>query len=105
MKHPFQEPRFTLVGSLQMVTAAASESIESDVRLKRDIEPYDTVLPRLKEISSPIATNPSFQEPRITLAGSLQRVTAAASLPGFSDARLKKDVEPYDAVLPRLKKL
>ena len=105
MKHPFQEPRFTLMGSLQKVTAAASESIESDVRLKKDVEPYDPVLPRLNELSSPIATKPSFQEPQITLAGSLQSITAAASVPDFSDARLKKDVEPYDSVLPRLKKL
>lgn len=48
----------------------------------------------------------TFAPPRITLQGCLRSVTAAASeVVDFSDARLKRDVEPYEPVLSRLNKL
>ena len=109
MNPSFQRPGFTHMGSLRAVTAAASGPFDSDARLKKDVEPYDTVLPRLKELSSPAhADDPSvdgsFQKPEVLLQGSLRHVTAAASeVP--SDATLKVDVESYDSALPRLNKL
>ena len=109
MNSSYQRPSFTHIGSLRAVTAAASGPFDSDARLKKDVEPYDAVLPRLKELSSPadaddLSVDRSFEKPVVLLQGSLRNVTAAAS-EAISDARLKKDVEPYDSVLPRLNKL
>ncbi|MFV1990390.1 MAG: hypothetical protein ACC652_06585, partial [Acidimicrobiales bacterium] len=52
MKPSFSTPRVTFQGSLRAVTAIASE-IPSDAQLKRDVEPYDPVLPRLTKLSAP----------------------------------------------------
>ena len=109
MKRSFQTPRIAFQGSLRAVTAAASGPADSDVRLKRDIEPYDPVLPRLKELSAPVdavedAERKHFQAPIVRRSGSLDKVTGIIS-ETISDASLKVDVEPYDPVLPRLKKL
>ena len=110
MKRSFQTPRITYQGSLQAVTAAASGPIDSDSRLKRDIESYDPVLSRLNKLSSSTKTDElegrkQFQKPEVNPEGSLKSITATISEPGPSDASLKVDVESYDPVLPRLKKL
>lgn len=92
------------------MTAVISGPAGSDVQLKRDIEPYDPVLPRLKELSPLTSAEEHhgrklFREPVVRHEGSPQKVTTTVSGPQISDAALKTDVESYDPVLPRLKKL
>lgn len=74
------------------------------------MEAYDPVLPRLKGLSSAGASNDpdrprTFQKPSVQHQGSLKKVTAIISEANGSDARLKTDIEPYDPVLTRVRKL
>ena len=48
---PFKQPTVVRAGSLTAVTAIISDpAFESDVRLKKDIESFESVLPRIKEL-------------------------------------------------------
>ncbi len=110
MKPSFSNPRITFKGSLRAVTAFVSAPADSDAQLKRDVEAYDPVLPRLKGLSPPTGAvehhgRKQFHEPVVRHEGSLVAVTGFISGTGVSDASLKTDVEPYDPVLPRLAKL
>lgn len=111
MKPSFPTPSITFQGSLQAVTGISSEPDESDAQLKRDVKPYDPVLPRLKKLSPPTSSDEhggrkKFQEPVVRREGSLANVSAGMSMVEVpSDASLKVNVKSYDPVLPRLRKL